>query len=91
MLNFFIKIIQKKKRSHHEDKRILDKKIIGKDFYKNNKKNNNEDLIKTFFTKSIKNSIDNINEDDSISNNKKAKNEKNIFIGEFSNKIQQDN
>ena len=88
---FFYKNNLEKKRSHYEDKRILDKKIIEKDFYKNNKKNNNEDLIKTVFTKSIKNSIDNINEEDSISNNTKLKNENNIFIGEFSNKIQQDN
>ena len=86
----FYKNNLEKKRSHHEDKRILDKKIIGKEFYKNNK-NNNEELVKTVFTKSIKNSIDNINEDDSIESNKKLKNENNLFLGEFSNKLQQDN
>jgi hypothetical protein len=86
----FYKNNLEKKRSHHEDKRILDKKIIGKEFYKNNK-NNNEDLVKTVFTKSIKNSIDNINEDDSIASNKKLKNENNLFLGEFSNKLQQEN
>ena len=79
-----------KKRSHHEDKRILDKKIIGKDMVKNNKHNYNEELVKTVFTKSIKNSIDNIDEEDSISNSKKTKFDNNIFTNEFSTKIPQE-
>ena len=77
----FYKNNLERKRSHHEDKRILDQKIIG-DMNKNNK--NNEELVKTVFTKSIKYSIDNIDAEDSISTNgQKGKND-NIFINEFS-------
>ena len=78
-----------KKRIHHEDKRILDKKFIGKDMIKNNI-NNNEELVKTVFTKSIKNSIDNINEEDSVENNKKGIIDNNLFTSEFSSKMQQE-
>lgn len=53
-------------------KKILDKNIIMRDRNnKNNEINNNNELIKTIFTKSIKNSIDNINIEDSTINNKK--------------------
>ena len=89
----FYKNNLEKKWSNREYKRILDKKIIAKEFYKNNKNknSNDEELVKTVFTKSIKNSIDNINEDDGISVYKKLNNENNEFMHEFSNKIQQDN
>ena len=85
----FYKNNLEKKRPPHETKRILDKKIIGKDLNKNNNNDINEDLIKTVFTKSIKNSIDNINVEDSTINNKKS-NDNNIIISDFSNKIQKD-
>ena len=78
-----------KKRSHHEDKRILDKKFLGKDMIKNNV-NNKEELVETVFTKSIKNSIDNINEEDSVGNNKKGMIDNNLFTSEFSSKMQQE-
>ena len=78
-----------KKRSHHEDKRILDKKFLGKDMIKNNV-NNKEELVETVFTKSIKNSIDNINEEDSVGNNKKGIIDNNLFTSEFSSKMQQE-
>ena len=79
-----------KKRSHHEDKRILDKKFIGKDMIKNNINKEDEELVKTVFTKSIKNSIDNINEEDSEGNNKKGIIDNNLFTSEFSSKMQQE-
>ena len=79
-----------KKKSHHEDKRILNKKFIGKDMIKNNNNNSNEDLVKTVFTKSIKNSIDNIKEEDSFSNNIKGNFDNNMLTSEFSSKMQQE-
>ena len=75
----FYKNNLEKKKNRHEAKRYLDKKIEEKD---KNKNNDNEELIKTVFTKSIKNSIDNIDEED-INNN-------NLIINDFSNKIPQD-
>ena len=84
----FYKNNLEKKRNQHETKRILDKNI-KKDNDKNNKDKNGE-LIKTVFTKSIKNSIDNIKFEDSINNTKNSKNNNDIIISDFSNKIQQD-
>ena len=86
---YFYKNNLEKKKTHHETKRILDKKIIGKDFNKNNN-DLNEQLVKTVFTKSIKNSIDNINEEDSSINNKKSNADNNIIISDFARKIQKD-
>ena len=58
---------------------------------KNNEINNNNELIKTIFTKSIKNSIDNINiEDSTINNKKKGKNNNDIISDDMYNKNQQD-
>ena len=84
----FYKNNLEKKRNQHETKRILDKNI-KKDNDKNSKDKNGE-LIKTVFTKSIKNSIDNIKFEDSINNTKNSKTNNDIIISDFSNKIQQD-
>ena len=75
----FYKNNLEKRKNKNEVKRYLDKKIEEID---KNKNNDNEELIKTVFTKSIKNSIDNIDEED-INNN-------NLIINDFSNKIPQD-
>ena len=83
---YFYKNNLEKKKNHKMEKRILDKKFICK----NNKDDANEELIRTVFTKSIKNSIDNINEEDSITNDNKLKLDNNIFINDFTNKIQRE-
>ena len=76
----------------NNEKKILDKNIIMRDRNnKNNEINNNNELIKTIFTKSIKNSIDNINiEDSTINNKKKSKNNNDIISDDMYNKNQQD-
>ena len=76
---YFYKNNLEKKKNRHEAKRYLDKKIEEKD---KNKNNDNEEMIKTVFTKSIKNSIDNIDEEEFNNNN--------LIINDFSNKIPQD-
>ena len=81
----FYKNNLEKKRNNGPEK-ILDKKFI----YKNNKDDANEEMIKTVFTKSIKNSIDNINDEESITNDNKLKIDNNIFINDFTNKIQKE-
>jgi hypothetical protein len=81
-----------RKRHMNNDKKILDKNIIFKD--RNNEINNNNELVKTIFTRSIKNSIDNINFEDSTinnNNNKKGKYNNNDKISDdINNKNQQD-
>ena len=81
-----------RKRHMNNEKKILDKNIIMRDRNnKNNEINNNNELIKTIFTKSIKNSIDNINiEDSTINNKKKGKNNNDIISDDMYNKNQQD-
>ena len=81
-----------RKRHMNNGKKILDKNIIMRDRNnKNNEINNNNELIKTIFTKSIKNSIDNINiEDSTINNKKKGKNNNDIISDDMYNKNQQD-
>jgi hypothetical protein len=81
-----------RKRHMNNEKKILDKNIIMRDRNnKNNEINNNNELIKTIFTKSIKNSIDNINiEDSTINNKKKSKNNNDIISDDMYNKNQQD-
>ena len=85
---YFYKNNLEKKRNQHEAKRILDKSN-KKDNDKNNKDRNGE-LIKTVFTKSIKNSIDNIKFEDSINNTKNSRTNNDTIISDFPNKIQQD-
>lgn len=80
-----------KKRYMNGDIKILDKNIIIRERNnKNNEINNDNGLIKTIFTRSIKNSIDNINIEDSIINKKKVKYNNDIITDEIYNKNQQD-
>jgi hypothetical protein len=73
---YFYKNKLDRKKNKKDAKKVLDKNINYRNFNKDDA-NENEELIKTVFTKSIKNSIDNINiEEDSIIINKKLDNDK---------------
>ena len=61
------------KKNSKRKRKILDNKIIEED-NNNYKINGNEQFVKTVFTKSIKNSLDNIKEDDFSLSEKKGKN-----------------
>lgn len=72
---FFYKNKLDRKKNKKEAKKLLDKNIN----YRNNNKDDvvdNEELIKTVFTKSIKNSIDNINIEEDSTISKKLDNDK---------------
>ena len=91
---FYKNNIERKKHINN-DKKILDKNIVFRDRNKNNEindNNNNNELVKTIFTRSIKNSIDNINFEDSTINNKKGKYNNDILADDvyIYNKSQQD-
>lgn len=87
---FYKNNVNKKKRMNDE-KKILDKNIVFRDRNsKNNEINNNNEIIKTIFTRSIKNSIDNINIEDSTIKNNKGKYNNDIIADDVYNKNQQD-
>ena len=100
---YFYKNKLDRKKNKKDAKKVLDKNINYRNFNKDDV-NDNEELIKTVFTKSIKNSIDNINiEEDSTISNKKLDNDKinndkshqdsivNIFGSENGNLISEGN
>ena len=73
---YFYKNKLDRKKNKKDARKVLDKNINYRNFNKDDV-NENEELIKTVFTKSIKNSIDNIKiEEDSTISNKKADNDK---------------
>ena len=68
---YFYKNKLDRKKNKKDAKKLLDKNINYRNYNKD-EANDNEELVKTVFTKSIKNSIDNINvEEDSTISNKK--------------------
>ena len=73
---YFYKNKLDRKKNKKDARKVLDKNINYRNFNKDDV-NENEELVKTVFTKSIKNSIDNIKiEEDSTISNKKADNDK---------------
>ena len=73
---YFYKNKLDRKKNKKDARKVLDKNINYRNFNKDDM-NENEELVKTVFTKSIKNSIDNIKiEEDSTISNKKADNDK---------------
>lgn len=90
---YFYKNNIEKKRHINDNKNILDKNILSRERNSKNSHNNNNELIKTIFTKSIKNSIDNINieEDSTANSNKDNKYTNDIIIADdIYNKNKQD-